>query len=112
MEGGPSSVDGVWRLFYPLGEGLAPSSFFFDLMKIRVLFFASYRDLLGVSEVTLEFPGPVTVAHLVSDLRSENERFARLPGSPATAVNEEYVPAEAVLHDGDVVAFIPPVAGG
>ena len=29
-----------------------------------------------------------------------------------TAVNEEYMPAETRLEEGDEVAFIPPVSGG
>jgi len=31
---------------------------------------------------------------------------------PLAAVNETYVKADAPLHDGDELAFIPPVAGG
>ena len=31
---------------------------------------------------------------------------------PMIAVNESYVNADEALHDGDELAFIPPVAGG
>jgi molybdopterin converting factor small subunit len=31
---------------------------------------------------------------------------------PPAAVNQEYVDGQTVLHDGDEVAFLPPVAGG
>ncbi len=81
-------------------------------MTIRALFFASYRDLLGAAELTLEFPGPVTVAAMVEELRTLGTGLSRLPETPVVAVNEEYASLDALLEDGDVVAFIPPVAGG
>jgi molybdopterin converting factor small subunit len=28
------------------------------------------------------------------------------------ALNESYVPADTPVHDGDRIAFIPPVSGG
>ena len=31
---------------------------------------------------------------------------------PLTAINESYASPDAELHDGDELAFIPPVAGG
>ena len=81
-------------------------------MTIRLLFFASYRDLLGVREQILEFPGTLTVGQMIAELRKRDDVYSRLPQVPVVAVNEEYASAERILGDGDVVAFIPPVAGG
>ena len=108
---GPSSVDAIQLRFYPSREGIGPS-LFFTCMKIRTLFFASYRDLLGARELILELREPFTVTHLVADLRSRGGAFSGLPPAPAVAVNEGYCGGDTLLRDGDVVAFIPPVAGG
>lgn len=106
-----SSVDGTYSAFYPTREGLAPS-LFFRLMRIRILFFASYRDLLGIGDLTMALSNGATVADMVAELRGRGDPFHRLPASPVVAVNEEYAADDRVLRDGDLVAFIPPVAGG
>jgi len=81
-------------------------------MKIRALFFASYRDLLGTGEIALLFPEGTTVSGMVAELRGRGGAFGNLPAYPVVAVNEEYAAEDRLLRDGDVVAFIPPVAGG
>jgi molybdopterin converting factor subunit 1 len=81
-------------------------------MTIRTLFFASYRDLAGTDELTLELPSGATARDLVESLRDSGAAWQRLPASPAVAVNLEYVPLTTPLRDGDEVALIPPVSGG
>jgi hypothetical protein len=43
---------------------------------------------------------------------TSNDREDRLWQSLAVAVNREYCLRDAVLHDGDEVALLPPVSGG
>lgn len=81
-------------------------------MQIKTIFFASYRDLLGTSELLLELPDGATVGDAVKSIRSRGGAFDVLPSAPAVAVNQTYSPAHVVLSDGDELAFIPPVAGG
>jgi molybdopterin converting factor subunit 1 len=81
-------------------------------MQIRALFFASYRELLDTRELTLTLPAGTSVAGLVEELRGRGEPYSLMPPRPAVAVNEEYAEGETSLEDGDIVAFIPPVAGG
>jgi molybdopterin converting factor subunit 1 len=88
-----------------------PPSLFFA-MRIRVLFFASYRDLAGTDEMTLVLPHGADVSALVVEVRGRGGALRSLPAHPAVAVNQEYAPEDRVLSEGDVVAFIPPVAGG
>ena len=90
---------------------MAPSLFFCP-MQIRILFFASYRELVGTGELHLSLPEPGTVSDLISGLWDRGEPFSSLPAGPAVAVNQEFAGLDTVLHDGDEVAFIPPVAGG
>ena len=81
-------------------------------MLVRTLFFAAYRDLLGVSQLDVDVHEGATVSQLVSELRRRGGRFASLPDRPAVAVNRTYALHDASLAAGDEVAFIPPVAGG
>lgn len=79
---------------------------------IRALFFAAYRDLAGADELTVSLPEPARVADLVDALRARGGAWAKIPASPAVAVNMEYASPGQPLHEGDEVALIPPVAGG
>lgn len=80
-------------------------------IRVRSLFFASYRDLLGVEELELVLPPRSTVRSLIETVRSRPGGHA-LPEAMVVAVNQEYAKTDTLLTDGDEVAFIPPVAGG
>lgn len=80
-------------------------------MRIRALFFATYRDLAGSEALDIDLPAGSTAGDLVARLRQRGA-LAALPSEPALAVNEEYAPLSIGLSDGDEVALLPPVAGG
>jgi sulfur-carrier protein len=79
-------------------------------MSIRVLYFASLKDAIGRSEdiVRLDSAKDTTVQVLWSRLNGEEKPLDRI----LCAVNMEYATAETRVHDGDEVAFFPPVTGG
>lgn len=81
-------------------------------MKVRALFFASYREIMGGGDFDVDLPDGATVSDLIAVLRERDDGVARLPSDPAVAVNRSYCASDAVLADGDEVAVIPPVAGG
>ncbi len=81
-------------------------------MKVRAVFFASYRDAAGTGERWVELPADARAGDLVQELRAADPRLQSLPERPALAVNMRYAALSAPLADGDEVAFIPPVAGG
>ena len=81
-------------------------------MKTTVKFFAAFHDMTGTRELNLEVREGLTVGELYHDLRARFPRLADYSGSLLFTVNAEYVPADHALHDGDEVAFIPPVSGG
>lgn len=83
-----------------------------NVIRVRALFFALYRDLVGHRELDVELPGEAAASDLVRLLRSRGDPFDRLPEAPAIAVNRAYAPGDTPLRDGDEIAFIPPVAGG
>ncbi len=80
-------------------------------MRVRCLFFAAYRDILGAEQLELELTEGSTLGALIEEVRGR-AGAALLPRQLVVAVNREYARAETVLRDGDEVAFIPPVAGG
>jgi molybdopterin synthase sulfur carrier subunit len=80
-------------------------------MSITVLLFASYADMLGAPSLAVDLPAGSTVADLVAQLRGR-PGAARLPASPLVAVNQRYASPSSLVHVGDEVAIIPPVAGG
>ena len=81
-------------------------------MKIKVLFFASCRDLVGTSEQEITVEDGITIADLISEIASKHVRFVDMVPSLMVSVNQEYAERDVVLADGDEVAFIPPVSGG
>jgi molybdopterin converting factor subunit 1 len=82
------------------------------MMKIRLLFFAVLRDIAGRSEDVREFPNGTRAGDVWQRLRKEHAALRDYIQPPMIAVNESYVGADEPLHDGDELAFIPPVAGG
>lgn len=81
-------------------------------MKVKALFFASCRDLVGAGEQEIEMDEGGTIADLISAVASEHARFLDMAPSLMVSVNQEYVERDAALSEGDEVAFIPPVSGG
>ena len=79
-------------------------------MNIRVLFFASLRDIAGVAEKELIIDTGMSVAELWKQISAD---FELLPDKVLCAVNQEYVDTDYRLQEGDQeVAFFPPVTGG
>ena len=81
------------------------------MLRITVMLFASYREIVGAGRVTLYLDEGTTVRDLAQGMRS------RFPGLPepsriVVAVNNEYQEHGFALSDGDEVALIPPVSGG
>jgi molybdopterin synthase catalytic subunit len=81
-------------------------------VRIRVLYFASLRQRLGLSGETLELPEAADVAALRAEVARRHPELA--PSLPTTiaSVNREFATPEQVLHLDDEVALFPPVSGG
>jgi len=79
-------------------------------MKVKVRLFAHYREIAGLGETTLELPED---ARLADAQRALEAAFPELELSGGmAAVNEELARPETPLHEGDELAFLPPVSGG
>jgi molybdopterin synthase catalytic subunit len=81
-------------------------------VRARLLFFASFAELVGQDEVDAVLPAPARVGDLLAWARAVLPGGARLPERPLVAVNRRHARLDAVLVDGDEVALLPPMAGG
>jgi molybdopterin synthase sulfur carrier subunit len=82
-------------------------------MIVRVLYFAGLRDALGLGEESLDLPQAVrTVGDLCDHLALRHHPYAERRAHVRVARNEAFARDDEALADGDVVALIPPVAGG
>jgi sulfur-carrier protein len=82
-------------------------------VTIKLLYFAAIREIVGRAEEALWVPPEVTTigalaAHLEKTIPSLEGRLAAV----RWARNETFVAFDERLEDQDVVALIPPVAGG
>lgn len=81
-------------------------------MKVHLLFFASYRDIAGESAMDIDLPDASTVSDCAAALKKRYPRFVDVLPKGRVAVNLEIVDESHQLHDGDEVAFMPPMSGG
>jgi molybdopterin converting factor subunit 1 len=81
-------------------------------MRVTVRLFARLRDLAGTGELVRDVPAPATVHTVWKSLTVEMPSLVEYEGTMSVAVNAEYARMAAAVHDGDEVAFLPPVSGG
>lgn len=84
-------------------------------MTVKIVFFASLREELGVNSVDLEISGSSRVSSLISQLADQQsaEWFNILTvENISIAVNQAIISEDVGVTDGDEVAFFPPVTGG
>jgi molybdopterin converting factor subunit 1 len=81
-------------------------------MTINILYFAHFGDLAGRQTEELELADRTSVKELAALLGARDRRLADLLGYGRVSVNAEWATGDVVLHDGDEVAFMPPMSGG
>jgi molybdopterin synthase sulfur carrier subunit len=83
------------------------------VIRVRVLYFAAVRDLVGREEEEIVLPDGVdTVSAFVAWIQAERGELLGRMGSVRIARNEAFASGTEKLAAGDVLALIPPVAGG
>ncbi len=83
---------------------------------LTILYFAWLRERTGVSQEMVTPPaGVTTVGQLMEWLAARSPGHASAFANRRTvrcAVNQEFAEPGTPLHEGDEIAFFPPVTGG
>jgi molybdopterin synthase sulfur carrier subunit len=77
-------------------------------MSIKVMYFASLKELLGRASDEIEVADICTAGGVWHKANPHRP----IPENTLIAVNMDYVDIHAHVKDGDEVAFFPPVTGG
>jgi molybdopterin converting factor subunit 1 len=81
-------------------------------VQVKLLFFASLKDIVGARQLQLDVAPGATVADVLTSLEANYPRIKQYRSVVLTAVNEEYVDKRTAIQEGDEIAIFPPVSGG
>src|SRR5437764_15351561 len=81
-------------------------------MQVRLLFFASLKDIVGSRQLQVEFRNASTVEDVLAKLEASYPRIKDYRQVVLTASKEEDVDRRTPIQEGDEVALFPPVSGG
>ncbi len=80
--------------------------------RVRVLYFASVRDAIGLAHEEVELPEAGEASELIATLARRHPGAARLLGVSRLAVDQEFASGPVRLTPSAELAVIPPVSGG
>jgi molybdopterin synthase catalytic subunit len=80
--------------------------------KIKLKFFAAFREITGQGELDWPLGPGQTPAEVLDGLVAEYPALAAGANSALIMVNRHYADRQTRLQAGDEVAFLPPVGGG
>jgi molybdopterin converting factor small subunit len=81
-------------------------------MRVTVRLFARLRDIVGSGELPRDAADDATLGDVWRALVRDYPALEPYTSAISGARNADYVRMDAVLANGDEVAFLPPVSGG
>ena len=81
-------------------------------MKIKLLLFAHLKEIVGTSELHLEFDGECTGNDVMAKLESLHPEVAPQKKHLKMSVNGTYTDLSTAIPPDSEVAVFPPVSGG
>ena len=81
-------------------------------MRIKVLFFATFRDLAGTRETIVELPEEPVVKDFKSHLQFKFPDLSPTLNTGLISINQEFAFDSDTIPNGAEVAIFPPVSGG
>lgn len=82
------------------------------MANVTVLYFAHLAERAGTREERIELLGDATAGSVRKFVADLHPKLRDALKTCRVAVDEEFSGDEAVVRDGQTVAFIPPVSGG
>jgi molybdopterin synthase catalytic subunit len=82
------------------------------IVHVKVLFFGMLRDIVGLAEDHIEVADDARVESVFTRYAHDFPRLTDLESSIVLACNHEFCGRSAAVHEGDEIAFLPPVSGG
>ena len=82
-------------------------------MSVKILYFASLKEALGIAGEAIELPAGVTTVGALRDwLVTQGREKLASAKNLRCAVNQDMAGLDAPVREGDEIAFFPPVTGG
>jgi MoaE-MoaD fusion protein len=79
---------------------------------VKVLFFGMLRDITGRAEECIEVAEGACLDSVFDRYAQQFPRLRGLQSSIVLASNQQFCDRTTSVHDGDEIAFLPPVSGG
>ncbi len=81
---------------------------------VTVKYFASLKQIAGREEDQFDLSGETTVQQFGDIIAQTQPQIGEMVREKkiAIAVNQDVVPLDTLVHDGDEVALLPPFSGG
>jgi molybdopterin converting factor subunit 1 len=80
--------------------------------NVKVLLFATLRDVIGARSLEMELPVETTVGQLKDLLVQQHPPLSQMRESMMVALNREYAGDDQQIPQNAEIAFFPPVSGG
>ena len=81
-------------------------------IRVSLLLVASVAEAVGERRREVRVPEGTTARGLIEQLAADVPALAGRADHVSFARNQQFVPPDTVLADGDELAVIPPVSGG
>lgn len=80
-------------------------------MRIKIKFFASYKEAVGKYEEELELVPGSTVRDVINKIVKKHPNI-ELDKGAILVLNQEIIKGSPKVKEGDVMAIFPPLGGG
>ncbi len=81
-------------------------------MNLTIRFYATLKDRIGASEITLKVAKTTSVNSLLAHLLEKYPVIAPSIKTVLVAVNQEFAGLDQILAATDEIVLFPPVSGG
>ena len=81
-------------------------------MNVKVLFFGNLKDIIGKTCEDVNLQEGTNIGGLYDLYATQYPRLMEHSSSVLFAQNREFASRNDALHEGDEIAFLPPVSGG